>query len=258
MKRLYKLIDGMFGGSPMPSSSRTAKIKSAIAAREAEIAELLTYEPTPERVAIVSRMRSALAELKAKIAEREAWENATASFQIPTNNQVRAVVCEACFVAPKAIAEKITDLQRAFELDMAGVAAHIPSKAREAFAEHGEKLNALILAGESVVGHEGWTLEDYEEEFRQKSGAYKEAAKRHSVEAFAVIEPILGDVDEAIEEYALQKEMNERSLAEVFMLEFKPSQVLLLVRKAQCVIRNYQTTFSPHSGIAPRDIAPFI
>ena len=62
----------------------------------------------------------------------------------------------------------------------------------------------------SLCSHEGWTQEDWAEDYAQKVRAYKQALKRHSQAAFDLIQPHLETFCEYATGYADQREENER------------------------------------------------
>jgi len=112
------------------------------------------------------------------------------------------------------------------------------------------------LAGADTSGHEGWTLLDYEEDYRGKVSAYKSALKRHSQSAFDLVLPYFQEFCDCAGELADQMETNEKSLCSVFRLPYRPSGVQLLVRKCMQVVS--ERTHFKNTGNPPRRIADII
>jgi len=184
------------------------------------------------------------------------WEKLLETTPIPSHVQIKAVGHECGFDVPDEVRAQLDALQATWDRDMALMLEFTPRKAREAYRAHGKALADKITAGADAHEHEGWTLEDFFEDYRGKVSAYKEAVKAHGKAAHDLIQPHLGKFIQYATEYVEQREENEQSLCEVFHLPYVPSRVQLLVRKTIQVVQA-RTKFE-NLGNSPRSIADVI
>lgn len=256
-EKISRLAELVFGDQAQ--EHRGANLRPSLKNLLAEIDKDAVHPKTNffDRQAIV-RQRDNIIALQAMLAAQDADDLLLRGVPLPTAKQIRAVAKECFFEVPDEIKQEITKLQEAWLAEMKGMEPFFPHLASRAYREHQSKIQEGIIAQGDANLYEGWSFEDWEEDFSAKLSAYKAALKRHSVAAYDLVYPQLEHFCALVKEYADTKEANQRSLCETYELAYEPTRIILLLLKTRQVVRQQIESYVRSSGQSPSSVANFI
>jgi len=256
MKTIRQILGNMLGNKNRYGDE--GQLRAKIAARQAIIRQLDGSNLNDEGRATLASEREFLTGLQEQLDVLQFWQKRVERFPLPTAEQTAAAADECSFLPPDSVKEQVRLLEDQFQRELAAMMEFVPRKAVEAHQRHLAAIQSDIEAGGSADAREGWSQADWEDDYRAKLSAHKNAMKRLGVEAHALVAPYLEQFDEAICTYCDQREESERAMCERFGLKWEPSPVLLLLHKIRISVRATFESFHPGSGLSPRSVASFI
>jgi len=152
--------------------------------------------------------------------------------------------------------QKLHDWQTAYDNCISAINAHTSIEAKKAWLENSKALASAISAG-TLAQHDGWTLEDWEQDYDSKVRAAHGEMQRIYSEALPACQEICSRFVAVANRKAEYLETNERERHENFGVPYAPSNLILAFRKAIKVAES-RTVERPGGNTSPRSMLPYL
>lgn len=119
------------------------------------------------------------------------------------------------------------------------VNAHTVYAAKDAWLAHQQRMADRIAAGASVTDKEdGWSRQDWEEDYRSKMQAAKLGGAKIVGEAIATAAPAFDRFSKFCEDFAIEQEAGEISVCENLKIPYSPSLIIRTIRSAPAAAKH--------------------
>ena len=175
-----------------------------------------------------------------------------------TDEQDRLFAELAGFTAPSEPKVQINALQILHQRDTGEISKHTSEAALQDYRKMVVDLQKKADSGKSLSGHEGWSLEDFQSDYRLKCSLLKVSIKQHSLAAHQIVKPLLLEFALKVDDFANGLDLADAQACEKLKIEFVPSNVSALARSAAQKARNRADNHSRFDATSPAKIGAFI
>jgi hypothetical protein len=117
---------------------------------------------------------------------------------------------------------------------------HTYIEAKAAWLSHQQKMADRIAAGHPVTDKEdGWTRDDWNEDYRSKMSAAKMAGTQVVGEIVQIVKPAFDRFEKFCEDFAIEQEVGEMSVSESLCIPYSPSMIVRTIRSAPAAVKHY-------------------
>ena len=156
-------------------------------------------------------------------------------------------------LATKSELADLARLQKEHETASAASLKYVPINAKQAWLDHEKTLVQSIRTG-TTDAHDGWSRQDWEDDFRRKQIAAKQAACDVAAEAAPVARAIAAKFSTLANNFADEIEVREKADGAKFGLPFSPSATVQALRN--CGATAMQRCGGGNSS--PRAMLPYL
>jgi hypothetical protein len=237
-----------------PKDEQTKKAAPAMATpAPAAIAPASTTPPAPTagdpgQSSILTRIARAIDRALASEPKRTGWE--LTAFMI-----LDACGGQGLITSPSGL-EKLRAWQQQHDRATSILNSHTHEAAYEAWQKHSATLGPAIQS-ETLHEQDGWSREDWEQDYQQKINAASADLQRICKESVTRCQAISERFVAAATRFTDRRQDSERNSHDHFGIPYTPSAIVLSFRKAIQVAEK-RTEYSPYGNWSPRQMLPYI